>query len=80
MIKALSVLLVLASASSLAQTTASLLLEQRIARADPSKYRNMKAVHNGPGSMHYRPLFGSITPRCIKSRLVSSDSASKSGR
>jgi mannose-6-phosphate isomerase-like protein (cupin superfamily) len=60
MIKALSVLLVLgslASASSLAQTTAVLPLEQRIARADPSRYRNMKSVHNGPGSMDYRPLF-----------------------
>jgi mannose-6-phosphate isomerase-like protein (cupin superfamily) len=60
MIKALSVLLVLAplaSASSLAQTTVTLPLDQRIAHADPSKYRNMKAVHNGPGSMDYRPLF-----------------------
>jgi mannose-6-phosphate isomerase-like protein (cupin superfamily) len=32
-------------------------LEQRIVRADPSKYRNMKAVHNGPGALDYRPLF-----------------------
>jgi mannose-6-phosphate isomerase-like protein (cupin superfamily) len=60
MIKALSVLLVLAplaSSSSLAQTTVALPLDQRIAHTDPSKYRNMKAVHNGPGSMDYRPLF-----------------------
>src|SRR5271156_551305 len=60
MIKALSVLLMLsplASASSLAQTTVALPLDQRIAHADPSKYRNIKAVHNGPGSMDYRPLF-----------------------
>jgi mannose-6-phosphate isomerase-like protein (cupin superfamily) len=32
-------------------------LEQRIAHADPSKYRNMKAVHDGPGALDYRPLF-----------------------
>ena len=32
-------------------------LDQRIAHADPSKYRNMKAVHDGPGSLDYRPLF-----------------------
>jgi mannose-6-phosphate isomerase-like protein (cupin superfamily) len=32
-------------------------LEQRIVRADTSKYRNMKAVHNGPGALDYRPLF-----------------------
>ncbi len=32
-------------------------LDQRIAHADPSKYRNMKAVHEGPGSLDYRPLF-----------------------
>jgi mannose-6-phosphate isomerase-like protein (cupin superfamily) len=32
-------------------------LEQRIAHADPSKYRNMKAVHNGAGEMEYGPLF-----------------------
>ena len=34
-------------------------LDQRIAHADPSKYRNMKAVHNGPGALDYRPLFDS---------------------
>jgi hypothetical protein len=32
-------------------------LEQRISHADPSKYRNMKAVHDGPGALDYRPLF-----------------------
>jgi mannose-6-phosphate isomerase-like protein (cupin superfamily) len=32
-------------------------LDQRIAHADPSKYRNMKAVHEGAGSLDYRPLF-----------------------
>jgi mannose-6-phosphate isomerase-like protein (cupin superfamily) len=32
-------------------------LEQRIAHADPSKNRNMKAVHDGPGSLDYHPLF-----------------------
>jgi mannose-6-phosphate isomerase-like protein (cupin superfamily) len=32
-------------------------LEQRIAHADPSKYRHMPAVHNGPGALDYMPLF-----------------------
>jgi mannose-6-phosphate isomerase-like protein (cupin superfamily) len=36
-------------------------LDQRIAHADPSKYRNMKAVHNGPGALDYRPLFDAQT-------------------
>jgi mannose-6-phosphate isomerase-like protein (cupin superfamily) len=36
-------------------------LDQRIAHSDPSKYRNMKAVHDGPGSMDYRALFDSQT-------------------
>src|SRR6201994_3227312 len=36
-------------------------LEQRIAHADASKYRNMKAVHDGPGALDYRPLFDAET-------------------
>jgi mannose-6-phosphate isomerase-like protein (cupin superfamily) len=32
-------------------------LEQRIAHMDPSKYRTMKAVHDGPGALDYRPYF-----------------------
>jgi len=36
-------------------------LGQRIAHADPSKYRNMKAVHNGPGALDYHPLFDAQT-------------------
>ncbi|HTZ58996.1 MAG TPA: cupin domain-containing protein [Acidobacteriaceae bacterium] len=36
-------------------------LEQRIAHSDPSKYRTMKAVHNGPGALDYRALFDSQT-------------------
>jgi mannose-6-phosphate isomerase-like protein (cupin superfamily) len=32
-------------------------LDQRIAHADASKYRTMKAVHDGPGALDYRPLF-----------------------
>jgi mannose-6-phosphate isomerase-like protein (cupin superfamily) len=32
-------------------------LEQRIAHADPAKYRHMPAVHNGPGALEYMPLF-----------------------
>lgn len=33
-------------------------IEQRIVRADPSKYRHMLAVHNGPGSMDFRQMLG----------------------
>jgi mannose-6-phosphate isomerase-like protein (cupin superfamily) len=61
MIKTLAVLSVLASGLSLAQTTKPLPLEQRIAHADSSKYRNMKAVHDGPGALDYRPLFDAET-------------------
>ena len=60
MIKTLAVLSLLASVApglSLAQVHQPLPLEQRIAHADPSKYRNMKAVHDGPGALDYRPLF-----------------------
>jgi mannose-6-phosphate isomerase-like protein (cupin superfamily) len=32
-------------------------LTQRIAHSDPSKYRNIKAVHDGPGAMDFYPLF-----------------------
>jgi mannose-6-phosphate isomerase-like protein (cupin superfamily) len=52
--------LLLASVSALAQQPVLVpqpTLEQRIARADTAKYRNMKAVHDGPGSLDYRPLF-----------------------
>jgi mannose-6-phosphate isomerase-like protein (cupin superfamily) len=64
MIKTLAVLSVLASMApglSLAQTTKPLPLEQRIARADTSKNRTMKAVHDGPGALDYRPLFDAET-------------------
>ena len=67
--KALALLSLLASIApglSLAQTTPSLPLEQRIARTDPSKYRNMKAVHDGPGALDYRPLFD---PETLESNL-----------
>jgi mannose-6-phosphate isomerase-like protein (cupin superfamily) len=57
----ISLLAFIAPGLSLAQTTASPPLEQRIARADPSKYRNMKAVHDGPGALDYRPLFDAET-------------------
>src|SRR5262245_1111819 len=32
-------------------------LADRIAHADPAKYRNNKAVHNGPGALNYMALF-----------------------
>jgi mannose-6-phosphate isomerase-like protein (cupin superfamily) len=50
----------IAPASSFAQQSTykpPVPLEQRIARADPSQYRHMTAVHNGPGALDYRPLF-----------------------
>ena len=56
MIKALAVPLLLASMAS-AQVNQSAPLEQRIARNDPSKYHHFNAVHDGPGSMEFRPLF-----------------------
>ena len=62
--KRLMVLCVLASmatAWSLGQTTKPVPLEQRIARADPSKYHHFAAVHNGPGAMEFRPLFDAET-------------------
>jgi mannose-6-phosphate isomerase-like protein (cupin superfamily) len=64
MTKGLCSVLLLASVSAFAQQPALVkqpTLEQRIARADTSKYRNMKAVHDGPGSMDYRPLFDAET-------------------
>lgn len=33
-------------------------LERRIARTDPSKYRQAKRVHGGAGELHYMGLFG----------------------
>src|SRR5450755_4232896 len=33
-------------------------LEQRIGRADPSKYNHLKAVHQGAGTMDYRAMLG----------------------
>jgi mannose-6-phosphate isomerase-like protein (cupin superfamily) len=56
MMKVLAIPFLLVSVAA-AQTTQSLPLDQRIAHSDPSKYRNMKAVHDGPGSLDYRPLF-----------------------
>ncbi len=53
----LCLLLPLAPPFMQSQTTAVLPLEKRIAHADPSKYRNMKAVHDGPGAVDFGPLF-----------------------
>ena len=60
MIRSLGVLCLLlpfASPFIHAQTTVVLPLEKRIAHADPTKYRNMKAVHDGPGAVDFGPLF-----------------------
>jgi mannose-6-phosphate isomerase-like protein (cupin superfamily) len=61
MLAVLSLLAPIAPVFSHAQTTPTRPLEQRIARADSSKYRNMKAVHDGPGALDYRPLFDAET-------------------
>jgi mannose-6-phosphate isomerase-like protein (cupin superfamily) len=34
-------------------------LAQRIAHTNPSQFGNNQAVHNGPGALHYMPLFNS---------------------
>jgi uncharacterized cupin superfamily protein len=36
-------------------------LQQRIARTDPSKYREVKHVHDGAGSLHIMEMFGRDT-------------------
>ena len=36
-------------------------LEQRIGRADPSKYNHLKAVHEGAGTMDFRAMLGADT-------------------
>jgi mannose-6-phosphate isomerase-like protein (cupin superfamily) len=52
----------LVSPMLMAQSPAPVIpLEQRIVRADPSKYRVMKAVHEGPGALDYRALFDAQT-------------------
>jgi mannose-6-phosphate isomerase-like protein (cupin superfamily) len=64
MTRRLAFLLLIAPGLSLAQQAPlvpPVPLDQRIAHADPAKYRNMKAVHNGPGALDYRPLFDAET-------------------
>ncbi len=60
MIKNLLLFGLVTSASLLAQQAPLVpqpTLDQRIAHADPSKNRTMKAVHDGPGVLDYHPLF-----------------------
>lgn len=42
-------------------------IEQRIVRADPSKYRHLTAVHDGPGTMDFRQMLGAdaVTPNLL---------------
>jgi mannose-6-phosphate isomerase-like protein (cupin superfamily) len=42
-------------------------IDQRIVRADPSKYNHLKAVHDGPGSMDFRVMLGAnaVQPNLI---------------
>ncbi len=42
-------------------------IEQRIVRADPSKYHLLKAVHDGPGSMEFRVMLGA---NAVKPNLI----------
>jgi mannose-6-phosphate isomerase-like protein (cupin superfamily) len=44
--------------SGIAGTAQTRTLEQRIGRADPSKYNHLKAVHEGAGSMDFRVMLG----------------------
>ena len=47
--------------------TSSGSIEQRIVRADPSKYRHLSAVHDGPGTMDFRVMLGTsaVEPNLI---------------
>ena len=42
-------------------------IEQRIARADPTKYNHLTAVHDGPGTMDFRVMLGAdaVEPNLI---------------
>src|SRR3984957_1741240 len=44
--------------SGIPATVQTRTLEQRIGRADPSKYNHLKAVHEGAGSMYFRAMLG----------------------
>jgi mannose-6-phosphate isomerase-like protein (cupin superfamily) len=50
-----------------AQQAASGTIEQRIVRADPSKYNHLKAVHGGPGGMDFRVVLG---PDAVEPNLI----------
>jgi mannose-6-phosphate isomerase-like protein (cupin superfamily) len=55
----LLLMLLLVSAAFAQQTpTAQKSIEQRIVRADPSKYLHQIAVHDGPGTMDFRAMLG----------------------
>jgi mannose-6-phosphate isomerase-like protein (cupin superfamily) len=49
---------ILHAQSRLPGTAQTRTLEQRIGRADPSKYNHLKAVHEGAGSMDFRAMLG----------------------
>jgi mannose-6-phosphate isomerase-like protein (cupin superfamily) len=66
----LCVLPLAAACASLAQQSPASkpgTIEQRIARADPSKYNHLKAVHDGPGTMDFRVMLGTdaVDPNLI---------------
>jgi mannose-6-phosphate isomerase-like protein (cupin superfamily) len=68
MAEALCVAMILAPAG-IAQQAASTpgTIEQRIARADASKYNHLKAVHDGAGEMDFRAMLGTdaVEPNLI---------------
>ncbi len=55
------ILAIVVSAPVLLPAQQTVPLEQRIAHSDPAKYRNIKAVHGGPGTMDFAPLFDAET-------------------
>lgn len=60
--KRIAVIPLIVSCIALAQVGASTpqtpTIEQRIAHTDPSKYRHLTAVHDGPGTMDFEVLLG----------------------
>ena len=63
----LALVIVPAGSAQQTPTPASGTIEQRIVRADPSKYRHLTAVHDGPGTMDFRVLLGTeaVEPNLI---------------
>lgn len=63
----LALLIVPAGPAQQPSTSTSGNIEQRIVHADPSKYRHLTAVHDGPGTMDFRVMLGTdaVEPNLI---------------